>query len=81
MVAECRAGLSIVLPLNDAERNFLDKILDDGEICLSLITNDEELAGRIINHPGLAWKALNVREYKESGKQRIRTNTDGIPEI
>ena len=63
LVEECRAGLSTVLPLQPNEREFLDRLLDHGEIEPSLLTKDEELAGRIRRHPGLEWKALNVRRF------------------
>lgn len=64
MVGECRERLRVVLPFNEAEREFLDRLLDDGEIEPSLLTEDEELAGRIRNHPGLKWKALNVKKFR-----------------
>lgn len=34
--------------------------------------------GRVTDHPGLAWKALNVREFKKCGKQRRKTKMDEI---
>ena len=56
----------MVLPFTDKELEFLDRILDHGEIEPSLITPDEDMMARIRAHPGLQWKALNVREYKGS---------------
>lgn len=67
MAEECRQGLGIVLPLNDPEREFLDRLLDYGEIEPSLLTQDIELADRIRRSPGLEWKALNVRRFKGTG--------------
>jgi predicted nucleotidyltransferase component of viral defense system len=64
LVKECRSRLKAVLPLTDPEKKFLDGILERGEIDAALLTRDSALAGRITNHPGLGWKALNVREYK-----------------
>ncbi|RLB82018.1 MAG: nucleotidyl transferase AbiEii/AbiGii toxin family protein [Deltaproteobacteria bacterium] len=64
LVEECCQAIAIVLPFTEAEREFLDRILDRGEIEPSLITTDEEMANKIRNHPGLQWKALNVREFK-----------------
>lgn len=61
---ECRQSLSAVLPLSDREREFLDRILDHGQIEGSLLTSDPALLDRIRRHPGLEWKAQNVREYK-----------------
>ena len=59
-----RSALGTVLPFTDAERGFLDRVLDNGEIEPSIIATDVELAHRILHHPGLAWKARNVREFK-----------------
>jgi hypothetical protein len=64
LVEDCRQAISIVLPFTEGEREFLDRILDRGDIEPSLITADEEMANRIRNHPGLKWKVLNVREFK-----------------
>jgi len=64
LVEDCRQAISIVLPFTEREREFLDWILDRGEIEPSLITTNKEMAKRTRNHPGLQWKALNVREFK-----------------
>lgn len=64
LTSECRCGLASVLPFTEAEREFLDRLLDQGEIAPSLLTADEEMAERIALHPALAWKALNVRRHK-----------------
>lgn len=64
LIKECRDQLSILLPFSDSEREFLDHILDAGEIIPSLLTADEEMSHRILSHPGLQWKALNAREFK-----------------
>ncbi len=64
LVDECRQALEVVLPLSKAELEFLDRILDHGEIDPSSLTTDEKLAERIRHHPGLKWKAINVRQYK-----------------
>lgn len=63
-VEDCRKLLGIVLPLEPHEREFLDKVIDHGEIEPSLLTDDPELAGRIKVHPGLLWKAANVKRFK-----------------
>jgi predicted nucleotidyltransferase component of viral defense system len=67
LVDECRARLAAVLPFTAAEVAFLDRLLDDGEIEPDRITPDSELASRIQLQPGLRWKALNVREYRQRG--------------
>jgi len=64
IVEECREKLACVLPLTDAEMEFLNRLLDHGEIEPSLLTQDEDLAERIRHHPMLQWKALNVRKHK-----------------
>ncbi|UCD81729.1 MAG: nucleotidyl transferase AbiEii/AbiGii toxin family protein [Desulfobacterales bacterium] len=64
LVKECRAKLSVVLPFTDSEMEFLNLLLDKGEIVPSLLTSDKDLQERISRHPLLEWKALNVREYK-----------------
>lgn len=51
MVEETRTFLDAVLPFNDAEREFLDRILDRGEIEPNLLTADPELSDRIRHHP------------------------------
>jgi predicted nucleotidyltransferase component of viral defense system len=64
LVSQCKEGLGIVLPFEEREHEFLSRLLDYGEIKPSLLTGDEALASRIQNHPGLLWKALNVRKFK-----------------
>jgi len=64
LVSECKAGLRVVLPFGEHEHEFLNRLLDYGEINPSLLTREEELASRIQKHPGLLWKALNVRNFK-----------------
>lgn len=62
LVEECHEKLAIVYPLSEKEIEFLDLILDKGEINGALLTNDKELRERIDRHPMLHWKALNVRK-------------------
>jgi predicted nucleotidyltransferase component of viral defense system len=64
LVRECREGLSMVLPFNGAEREFLDLLLDRGEIDSTILTADKALQKCIQQQPLLEWKALNVRQYK-----------------
>ena len=64
LVKECRDRLSVVLPFTDPEMEFLNLLLDRGEIAPSLLTSDKDLQERISRHPLLEWKALNVRQYK-----------------
>ena len=64
LVRECREGLAAVLPFTDAERAFLDLLLDRGVIEPTLLTVDASLQRRIQGQPLLQWKALNVRCHK-----------------
>ena len=64
MVAECKDGLTAVLPLEASERQFLDALNDRGEIIPSLLTTDSRLQQVIQTHPGLLWKARNVRRHR-----------------
>ena len=64
LIEECSQALSVVLPFEDNELEFLDLILDHGRIEPVLLTTDQELQVRIQCQPLLEWKALNVRKYK-----------------
>ena len=64
LAEECRRALSIVLPFTDAERAFLDLLLERGEIDASILTSDVSLQQRIQAQPLLKWKALNVRRHE-----------------
>ncbi|MCF6290718.1 MAG: nucleotidyl transferase AbiEii/AbiGii toxin family protein [Desulfobacterales bacterium] len=61
---ECRQALSAVLPFTEAERAFLDLLLDQGEIDSTILTADPTLQERIQRQPLLEWKAINVRKHK-----------------
>ena len=63
LVNECREALSALLPFNDAERAFLDLLLDEGKIDASILTSDKTLQERIQGQPLLEWKAQNVRRH------------------
>jgi predicted nucleotidyltransferase component of viral defense system len=63
LVAECRERLSLVLPLNDDELEFLRRLNDRGEIAPELLTDDPTMQATVREHPGLKWKALNVRKH------------------
>lgn len=66
LVNECRRALSAVLPLSEPEREFLDRLLDHGEIKPSVLTDDDMWADHMGRHPLLQWKALNVRRNKNN---------------
>ena len=67
LVTECRERLSILLPLKEAEMEFLRRLNDHGDIAPELLTGDAGLQETIRSHPGLLWKALNVRKHRGLG--------------
>jgi len=67
LVSECREWLSIVLPLDSAEVEFLDLINGQGVIAPDRLTDDPAMQELIRSHPALLWKALNVRKRGEPG--------------
>jgi hypothetical protein len=64
LVDECRNLLSVILPLKEKEIEFLNRLNERGEIVPELLTSDDSLRATIRSHPGLLWKAINVRKYK-----------------
>jgi len=69
LVKEVREELGAVLPLTKKELVFLTRLFDEGEIEPALITGDHDLAEKIAHHPGLLWKAQNVRRQKELSRR------------
>ncbi len=64
LAADCRELLTVVLPLQPNEREFLDRLNDYGEIVPELLTAATGLQSVIRSHPGLLWKAKNVKEHR-----------------
>jgi len=64
MQEETVHALEFLFPFTAAEMEFLDGLLDEGEIVPGLLTDDDRLADTIEHHPSLLWKALNVRKHK-----------------
>ena len=64
LVSDCRKRLKVVLPLRKQETEFLDQLLDEGEVAPGLLTDDVDMVARLLDHPGLKWKALNVKKHK-----------------
>ena len=83
LVAECRERLSIILPLEAAEIEFLDLINDRGEIAPDRLTDEVPMQDRIRSHPALLWKALNVRQHRARGgsfkMERAEEEDEGDP--
>lgn len=61
LVDETRALLGRVLPLRAHELEFLERLNGHGEIVPELLTADDGLQATLRAHPGLLWKAVNVR--------------------
>jgi hypothetical protein len=62
LVAECRERLGIVLPLRAHELEFLERLNGAGDVAPEVLSDDAVMQAIIRDHPGLKWKALNVRK-------------------
>ena len=65
LLAETKAALQRLLPLTEAEQQFLEFLLEEAKIKPDLLTNDAQQIERINRQPMLRWKALNVRKFKK----------------
>ena len=63
-VALCREKFAFLLDLTTAEREFLDCVLDRGEINTDLLDVAPEIRARMGAMPMLAWKCQNVRKHR-----------------
>lgn len=61
--ASIRAAQSL-LDVSRREREFLDRILDRGEIAAEALVDEPDRQALIRGQPLLQWKALNVRRFK-----------------
>ena len=64
---ESRNKISAIFPFTECEIEFLNAVLDRGEIKPELITTDVAFQKRISKHPMLQWKAVNVRKHFKIG--------------
>lgn len=62
LVRETRELMAAVLPLEPHEREFLERLNGAGDIAPELLTAEPSMQGIIRDHPGLKWKALNVKK-------------------
>ena len=67
LIEQCAVFLSRLVPFTTDEMQFLDQLLEFGNIVPDLLTGDPALQKRIAHHPQLRWKALNVRKFKGLG--------------
>ncbi len=54
-IRELRERLADLLPLDANEKQFISKIRNEGIVSPELITNDNELAKKMISHPAINW--------------------------
>jgi predicted nucleotidyltransferase component of viral defense system len=64
LAEECRGLVSALLPLRENEVEFLTRLNERGEIAAELLTAEERLQQIVRAHPGLLWKAWNVRRHR-----------------
>jgi predicted nucleotidyltransferase component of viral defense system len=78
LASESRELLSAVLPLRAEEVAFLGLLNERGEIRPDLLTGDAAMQALLRAHPGLRWKALNVRRHRgiDGGDGGVRGNVD-----
>jgi predicted nucleotidyltransferase component of viral defense system len=62
LITETRTLMRSVLPLQAHELEFIERLNGKGEIVPELLTEDAALQALISDHPGLKWKALNVKK-------------------
>jgi hypothetical protein len=65
LIEECRGFMAGLLPFKPHEVEFLTFLNDQGEITPELLTTDAGMQETLRKHPGLLWKAQNVRQYKK----------------
>lgn len=65
MLEAIRPLVEEVLTWDEGEKEYLDALLDEGEVrAQSLFKDDPSLAKRWEKHPAILWKAQNVREWR-----------------
>jgi predicted nucleotidyltransferase component of viral defense system len=62
LVRETRELMAVVLPLEAHELEFLERLNGAGDIAPELLTPEVAMQAIIREHPGLEWKALNVKK-------------------
>ncbi len=67
LVADLHRETSTFIPFEEHEVEFLASLNDYGKIEPEILTDDERMREVIRSHPGLLWKALNVREHRKNG--------------
>lgn len=62
LVHETRELMAAVLPLDAHELEFLERLNGAGDVVPELLTAEPAMQAIIRDHPGLQWKALNVKK-------------------
>ena len=76
LMTDCRELLSMVLPLAAHELKFLERLNGKGEVVPDLITDDQRIQDIIRAHPGLLWKAQNVRHHRGEASDTYWAGSD-----
>jgi len=61
----CTRAIERLLAWTAREREFIDRLSDDGEIVADLIADDPTTRALVRGQPSLQWKAQNVREFRK----------------
>ncbi|MDD3587864.1 MAG: nucleotidyl transferase AbiEii/AbiGii toxin family protein [Thermoguttaceae bacterium] len=69
LVKTCKEAVAHFFPLRPNEKKFIDLLQDQGIIEPDVLTDDVKLQNRIMNHPQLQWKVLNVKEHIKKQKK------------
>lgn len=70
IMAEAVSTVDRVLPRAEAELDFLSQLLDRGQVRPDLLSDDPRLLAVIAAHPGVEWRAQNVRRQIARGTER-----------
>lgn len=68
----CTSATERLLTWTTREREFINRLSDDGEIVAELVSDVQAMQALVREHPLLQWKALNVREFKSRAKRGPR---------
>lgn len=66
-IALCREKYGFLFKFSRNEEEFLDCLLDSGDVDAELLDVAPDIQERIATMPMLAWKSRNVRRYREIG--------------
>ena len=61
---ELQGVASRLLNWSASEREFLDRLHDEGEVDATLLHHAPDVQERIMTQPMLLWKAQNVRQHR-----------------